>query len=49
MKRDGTKPEAASDEVAVAPMVILKRSGKRGRVSSAEFALGVAKRETSMG
>jgi hypothetical protein len=33
MKRDGTKPVAASHEVAVATMVISKRSGKRGSVS----------------
>jgi hypothetical protein len=43
MKRDGTKPVAASLEVAVATMVISKRSGKRGYASSAEFALGVTK------
>jgi hypothetical protein len=49
MKRDGTKPVAASHEVAAATMVISMRSGKRGRGSSAEFALGVAKREKSMG
>jgi hypothetical protein len=49
MKRDGTKPVAASHEVTVATMVISKRSGKRGSVLSAEFALEVAKREKSMG
>jgi hypothetical protein len=30
MKRDGTKPVAASHEVAVGTMVISNRSGKRG-------------------
>jgi hypothetical protein len=49
MKRDGTKPVAARHEVTVATMVISKRSGKRGSVLSAEFALEVAKREKSMG
>jgi hypothetical protein len=44
MKRDGTKPDAASHEVSAATMVISKRSGKRGRASWAEFGLGVAKR-----
>lgn len=43
MKRDGTKPVAASHEVAVATMVISMRSGKRGWASSSEMVLSVAK------
>jgi hypothetical protein len=49
MKRDGTKPVAASVNVSAATMVISKRSGKRGWASSSEMALAVAKREKSMG
>jgi hypothetical protein len=44
MKRDGTKPVAASHEVAVAPMVISKRSGKRGgALSNRSKGLGVSR------
>jgi hypothetical protein len=49
MKRDGTKPVAANHEVAVATMVISKRSGKRGCASWAELGLEVTKRGKWMG
>jgi hypothetical protein len=49
MKRDGTKPVAASDEVAVATMGISKRSGKRGGACSEGVSFQGHVREKSVG